>query len=272
MAPSRAPRVFVVSDLHLECWRDQPVPMLAIDPSGADLILLPGDIDVGTRAIAYARELAARAGVPVAFTPGNHEYYHHDMAELDAALPATAEGADVHVLLNDVTSFTIAGQPVRVLGTTLWTDYRANGDAKRPFAMLEALQTMNDHRLVTVERGARRFAPDDAADLHAAARAFLERALAQPWSGWTIVMTHHAPSDRAQAPQHQGNSLSPAFCSAMDDVVAASGADLWVCGHTHGDCDVMLGGTRLYACQLGYPGEKAFAPKLITLGDPSPEP
>ena len=84
-------KLHILSDLHTE-YRDFDPP-----ETDADVVVLAGDIGVGTGGI----EWAARqfADVPVAYTPGNHEYYGRDIGstgELYEAAPA-----NIHVLSND---------------------------------------------------------------------------------------------------------------------------------------------------------------------------
>jgi predicted phosphodiesterase len=89
-------KIALMSDLHLEFergpvagteWRafvkkradtlHHPRIGPIIDTAiGADLMILAGDIDVGTRGIAYADEVASYIGAPVVYVLGNHEGYH----------------------------------------------------------------------------------------------------------------------------------------------------------------------------------------------------
>jgi hypothetical protein len=46
--------------------------------------------------------------------------------------------------------------------------------------------------------------------------------------------------------------LTPAFCSDLSELVANSGAALWVHGHTHASCDYFAGQTRVVCNPKGY--------------------
>jgi Icc-related predicted phosphoesterase len=81
----------------------------------------------------------------------------------------------------------------------------------------------------------------------------------------TIVVTHHAPSARSEAPYHADSPLKAAFASNLDSLVEQSGVSLWIHGHTHYNGDYMIGSTRVLTNQRGYPDErcKRFNPSLV---------
>ena len=60
---------------------------------------------------------------PVIYVPGNHEFYHHDIALIDE-LKTEASG-NIHVLNDD--QVVIDG--VRFMGSILWTDFALFGAA-----------------------------------------------------------------------------------------------------------------------------------------------
>ena len=103
----------VISDIHIE-FKDF-VPTI----TAADIVVLAGDIGVGTSGVEWAAE--HYPDVPVIYVPGNHEFYQHDIGIIERLKDAAP--ANVHVLSND--AFEHGG--VRFLGTTLWTDFKFNG-------------------------------------------------------------------------------------------------------------------------------------------------
>src|SRR5882672_8697283 len=115
-ARSDGMKIQLFSDLHLEhSHRHPPFALPAID---ADVVVLAGDIDNGTRAIDWAEKTFPDR--TVLYVPGNHEYYDADFKTAAAALRARARcSANVRLLDND--ELTIDG--VRFLGSTLWTDF-----------------------------------------------------------------------------------------------------------------------------------------------------
>jgi hypothetical protein len=188
----------------------------------------------------------------VIFVPGNHEFYNCDMAKTRSAMAKYAKQVPhVHLLDPGVAVFTIQERFVRVIGTTLWTDYALLGAERRLRAMEDAGRGINDHRLIRV--GERPWRPDDAAAEFERSKRFLSTELVKPYDGLTVVATHHAPSGKVVAPQYQGDIFSPAFASDLDGLVSL--ADVWVYGHTHSNVEMEIGGCRVISNQRGYRGE-----------------
>jgi hypothetical protein len=90
-----------------------------------------------------------------------------------------------------------------------------------------------------------RFTANDACREFMLAVRFLKAELAQPFAGPTVVVTHHLPSLRSVPERFKNDRLSAAFASHLDELVAASGTDLWCHGHTHSSCDYVIGTTRV---------------------------
>jgi len=68
-------RPHILSDLHTEFDEFDP------PETDADIVVLAGDIGVGTGGIEWAaRQFSERT---VIYVPGNHEYYHHDIGFTD---------------------------------------------------------------------------------------------------------------------------------------------------------------------------------------------
>lgn len=268
---SRRPvRIAVLSDLHLDVRRKflqragasemecatamERLGEAARDSAaGADLVVLAGDIADGASGIRWAAEVFPDR--PVVYVAGNHEFYRHDHAALlDALGRAAAATPNVAFLEHRGIALEPRGRPLRVLGCTAWTDYRLYGGERAPQAMRQARERMYDHQRIGFGPGAV-FQPEDALALHGRARTWLARELAKPFDGETIVVTHHAPSDRSIEPRFQGDALSPAFASDLAALMARHEPALWVHGHTHHNVDYRIGATRVVSNQWGYPSE-----------------
>ncbi|CAG9174299.1 metallophosphoesterase [Cupriavidus respiraculi] len=240
-------RIRILSDLHLEHNRPADIPHCP-----ADLVILAGDIANGGAGIDWA---ALTFDCPVIYVPGNHEYYettfHHADALMAAAEQATRR---VRLLNGGVATFTPrGGTPVRVIGTTWWTDYMLFGADRREASMLACRDVMLDHRMIGIEDEAgrkRRFAPADALARHEAATAWLAAQLATPFDGKTVVVTHHAPDIGSLDPRYAHDLVSAGFVSRRPDLVAQ--ADLWVHGHTHTSFDYRLDDARVVCNPRGY--------------------
>lgn len=249
-------RIRILSDLHLE--HDTPA---AIPACPADLVVLAGDIANGRAGVDWA---ARTFSGPVVYVPGNHEYYESAFEQVDAEM-AEAAGAVPHVrVLNDAVACfdNVAGEPVRVIGTTWWTDYALFGANRREESMLACAGVMVDHRLIEVADGNgqhRRFTVADALARHEAASAWLAEQLATPFAGKTVVVTHHAPDLGSLDPRFSHDLVSAGFISRRPDLVAQ--ADLWVHGHTHTGFDYRLEDARVVCNPRGYIRRKTGEPE-----------
>ena len=56
-------------------------------------------------------------------------------------------------------------------------------------------------------------------------------------------------------PKFEGDDLNPYYFNDREDLVRASGAKLWISGHTHEPFDYQVGGTRVVGNPSGYPDE-----------------
>ncbi len=90
-------RIRVLSDLHNEFGA------VALEPIGADVTVLAGDIDVGDKGVRWAA--FAFAGQPVIYVAGNHEYYGRAIPKLTEQLRRVA--ADSHVVFLECTTVTV---------------------------------------------------------------------------------------------------------------------------------------------------------------------
>ncbi len=234
-----------------------------------DLLLLPGDIGVGTEGLEYADAAATFLRVPILYAVGNHEYYRREIIELNREIETSmaCNSGRVTFLERRCAHLTVSGRQITILGTSLWTDYAATHDVDA--AMAAARWHLNDHRLIQI--GTRRFHPEDALELHTQAREWLaaEIPAARANADFVIVMTHHAPIIEANPPQYIGGELSPAFVSEMRAEILDWQPDLWVWGHTHHSMTTEIGRTRLVSAQRGYVGSEAgaesFVPAIIEL-------
>lgn len=191
-------------------------------------------------------------GCPVVAVLGNHEHYGGKVETTSAKTRQAAEARGVVLLENE--EAVVAG--CRVLGCTLWTDFRlfaGDDDVRMKMDAAHCVDRLTDFRVVRVAKdGYRRFRPKDAAMLHLASVAWLRERLAQPFDGPTVVVTHHAPSARSIPPRFAEDRLSAAYASDLDGLVEEFSPALWVHGHVHESCDYMLGGTRVVCNPRGY--------------------
>lgn len=249
-------RIQYVSDLHLEHSRGR-VPSVA---DGVDCVVIAGDTSVPLQSSLIEIRRAIDRSVPVVTVAGNHEFYRTEMpAELEQAR-LLAKQLGIHLLENDC----VVIEGVRFVGASLWTDYALFGEAVRPLAMREARDRMNDHKLIKWQKQPwLRFRPEEALHLHRQSCAFIERTLAEPFDGASVVVTHHAPHPDSLYENWRSSFLSAAYASDLTDLIARLQPEVWIHGHIHRRVDYRIGRTRVLSNPCGYPGEATgFDPAL----------
>lgn len=247
-------RIRVLSDLHLEFQSWTP-PQVS-----ADVVVLAGDIHLGVEGIRWGR--ACFPDTEIIYVPGNHEYYGSVMQPLLARMRREANQAGVHLL--DADAVEIDG--VRFLGATLWTDFALYGAQPKDIARSMALaQTMMSDYHVIRMNDTGPLAPDETRGIHHLQARWLANELAKPFSGRTVVVTHHLPHPNSVHMKYRGDLLNPCFASDLSALVR-SPVQLWIHGHTHESMDYEVDGTRVVCNPRGYlpqePNER-FDPKLV---------
>ena len=260
----------LISDLHLEVhprFRQQPalqadVLVLAGDVGSYQDGSLLGDSDFGLGRFAPANGWP----VPVLFVPGNHEYDNLDFDHTHERLRQTCERLGITWLERE----TLVLQGVRFIGTTLWTDFDAlappGGDLTQVLrARAKAFRAANFYLQKT---GATRHGVPLLAEgwreQGLVCHQWLREALAQPYDGPTVVVTHFAPSLRSHDPRYGVTPGTAGFCNALDDLLPL--ARLWIHGHLHCQHDYMEGGCRVVANTLGYAAkgeQQGFRPQWV---------
>ena len=269
-------RLQLASDLHLE--RDPRFQLPAVP--GADTLVLAGDIgsyQAGSRlteadGFGLARFAPGAPGVPwqrVLYVPGNHEYDGFEFAEAHARLRATCERLGITWLEREV--LVIDG--VRFIGTTLWTDFEALARGQSTMtqqmqALEKAYRAANFYlRRFTATREGEPMLAEQWREVALECQQWLRAALAEPFAGTTVVVTHYAPSLRSADPRYGLTPGTAGFCNALDDLL--DHADLWLHGHLHCASDYRAGHggrCRVVANPLGYASkgeQEDFRPSLV---------
>lgn len=196
-------KLHILSDLHTE-FADFTPPDV-----GADILILAGDIGVGLGGIEWAAKTFPKT--PVIYVPGNHEYYGHDIGFIDDLISQSPK--NVHVLNNAK----IVLNGVRFLGSTLWTDFKLDGEGEAWFARQRAKQSIKDFS--SIKHRGLTFAPEHSVELHEIGRAWIERELEAAFDGPSVVVTHHLPASMSVARQYANDPLNPAFASSLEDLI-----------------------------------------------------
>jgi len=233
-------KIQLASDLHLEFIAKRfPDERLICPAPGADVLVLAGDIHVGTNAPKLFRDWP----VPVVYLAGNHEFYGHEWQETRIALRRECVEQGIHFLDNDIFEY----QGIRLVGSTLWTDFKLRGQPQG-HQMLEAEQRMNDYYRIRSKSGLLR-AEDTLGDHQRSVR-WLREVLNDSDLDRTVVVTHHAPHALSINPKYVGDPVNAAFASDLTDLLFQT--RLWLHGHTHDSCRYQVGRCQVVSNPAGY--------------------
>ena len=249
-------RIQVMSDLHFD---SAPSAMPHAVP-GVDAVVVAGDTCSGAeKAFAYLRA-AFPAPMPLVVVLGNREF--HGRSLVGEIRRARMIAPDYRVTLLDDRVTVIGG--VRLVGATLWTDYRLHGEDRQAAAIVGDAHRGDHARIAMVDRPRRAFTPMDAVARHEASSAYVARILAEPFDGPTVVVTHHAPSARSLDPRMVGGLRDASYASRLDRMIVGGAPAVWIHGHVHHSCDYGLCRTRV-VCNPKGPGSTnpSFDPSLV---------
>lgn len=231
----------VLSDLHIEINGEPDFPDVECDG-----VVLAGDTGTGLSGIHWA--LRRFPGVPVVYVFGNHEYYGQNFFRLQRKAAEAAHGTNLTVLENT----SVEWQGWRIFGATLWTDLAVLGDPESAVHSLSGPQGMNDYRRIRYDFGGKfpKLRPMHTAREHRRTLEALNGFLNE--GGQRLIITHHAPSARSLPEEDRLDPCAPGYASALDAIVSASGARVWIHGHIHQSVDYSIGATRVLSNPLGY--------------------
>lgn len=235
----------LMSDLHLEFYNDNVWKPMPNDQDKNTVLLLAGDIGVGLGAKAWITEMCGRFRY-VLYILGNHEFYRQEIYKTKQ-LWQDMEMPDNFRFLDDQVAYI---DDARILGGTLWT--RLYNNADRWFIQ----ESMNDFGLIKINENGyyHKLNTQNTDRLHDATTNFFCEELAKPWTGKTIVMTHHLPHLKCVSERFKDNPLNAAFVTDLQYIFDMFDIDVWVHGHTHDSVDTHVGKTRILCNPRGYHG------------------
>jgi hypothetical protein len=253
-------KIQLLSDLHLEVQPD----FRASAAAEAEMLVLAGDIGSYQRGSRLADDdfglthFSPRHGwpTPVLFVPGNHEYDGLDFDDAHARLRATCERLGITWLERE--TMVIGG--IRFIGTTLWADFDAlvaPGDlaAQGPARVLrqreKAFRAANFYlRKTGTTRAGLEWLAEGWREQALLCQHWLRQALATPFDGITVVVTHFAPSLRSADPRYGLTPGTAGFCNSLGELLPQ--AHWWLHGHLHCQQNYVEAGCRVVANTLGY--------------------
>ncbi|MDY0104098.1 MAG: metallophosphoesterase [Lentimicrobium sp.] len=173
----------------------------------------------------------------VFWVPGNHEFYHNDMAEFKPSFNIQLRD-NIHIVNNIALDY----KGINFIFSTLWSHI-----SKPNEKIIE--QGVADFDYITVN--GKKFRSSDYNKLHRESLDFLEKSLTSS-SKKTVVVTHHLPSQLCNAAEHSGSKINEAFCVDLTEFIQRCKANFWIYGHSHfNQKPLFIGDTILITNQLG---------------------
>lgn len=252
-------KIQVMSDLHMDTQQWSP------QKTDSDVIVVAGDLyDDGRQSIKWCRRLADSHEKPVLFVPGNHDFQGATLGRRVKEMRELANYSGVTLLLNRTWQL----QDVLFVGTTLWTDFAACGDAWASIAEKAAQTAMVDFSTIFVKEAnsaAKTLRPRDTVKLHERGLRAIQSAMNTASSRALVVVTHHAPSLSSTSSLYENSLLNAAYASRLDNMIAYSNIDLWVHGHVHSNKDYRIGNTRVVCNPRGPRGNNPFFEETLVI-------
>jgi predicted phosphodiesterase len=242
-------KIKLISDVHLEFYKEaNSFNVFDRICTPADVLVVAGDLHVGRNNVADALNHLSKMYKHVIYTPGNHEFYHSRIDELngivDLLAPNVAYCNPGVVRLDDVT-FIVA---------PLWTNFRSD-----PLAALAAQAMISDFGLI------KDFDTTDCSNLYYKHEQYIKFHYANV-PGKKVIVTHFLPAIECVAKRYQSydNLLNKYFANSLDNwILGLSNVPYWFFGHTHDHIDVTIGETRMIANPFGYPTERNYTTKDV---------
>jgi len=229
------------SDLHLEFSLNKEfLKANPLQPVG-DVLLLAGDIvpfavmDKHKDFFSYVSDHFQ----DTFWIPGNHEYYHFDLAKKTGVLKENIRN-NVHLVNN----LSIQHSEVRFIFSTLWSKIS-------PANQWQMERSVSDFQVIQYNKF--RLSAEQFNHLHEESLQFITAELQQTITTKTIVVTHHVPTLMHYPEKYKGSALNEAFAVELFDLIETAGPDYWLYGHHHQNTpDFIVGKTQMRTNQLGY--------------------
>jgi Icc-related predicted phosphoesterase len=247
-------KIWHLTDLHLDFGK-----LKIINYPEADVVVLNGDISHKMGAWIFIEKLLAK-NYKVIFILGNHEYHNVSKKNILTMLEIEQKWKDkeskyenFHVLINE----TLIIDNYRFIGATLWTDFnKASNKTMVDFdtEMTDSISIYKSYKGTKYSRkGGININSKDILNIHYESKLFLEKELKKDFKGFTVVLTHHAPSFKSISDKYKEDSVSNgSFASDLEDIIKENKIDIWFHGHVHHSLNYLLYGTLIHCNPRGY--------------------
>jgi Icc-related predicted phosphoesterase len=235
-------KIQIISDLHQEFGYTD------ISFDNADVVVLAGDINLGTKGIEWIKTKIPDK--PVIYVLGNHEYYKGSYPKTLSKIKEAAQDSNVFVLENSFVDI----EGIRFHGTTLWTDFSIFGSPIEYGMICQSV--MNDYKKIKLDPSYSKMRTVDIFKIHQLSKLWLKESLEEAKGMKNIVVTHHAPSILSVPEQYKNDPVTAAYASDLEDLIQEYQPLYWIHGHIHTPSDYEIGTTKIICNPHGYIDEK----------------
>lgn len=238
-------KIQLLSDVHLEFYNDGTTIHNWL--LKADMLVLAGDIHVGTKNVTKVLRDAADEYENVIFVPGNHEYY--DKKTEIGEFRSLDVPNNVHCLDNS----TVLINGIAFIGATLWSDLGRDVSPEQHQRTIARVHTWPDFYRIK----------DNSIEKHLERYDFSKQYIENTIKDWPkhVVITHFMPHPKCTHPRYQMDS----YTRDANWYFTASSIEPkcpWMFGHTHDE----YFSDNLYCSPVGYPNENpGYVPSVIEL-------
>lgn len=234
-------KIQYASDLHLEFAKNaQFLEKNPLVPKG-DILVLAGDIipfALLSKHLSFFEKLSTQFEA-VYWLPGNHEYYHYDMADKCGSFK---EEIAANVFLVNNTS--VVHNRVKLIFSSLWSKISLENQYFIQYQL-------NDFKMIKYQ--GHRMKVHHFNQQHEEALHFIQSELKKEKEEKIAVFTHHCPTFLNYPEAFKSSKLNEAFATELHDFIYDSPIDAWVYGHHHTNTpDFRIHKTQLLTNQLGY--------------------
>ncbi|PTS92367.1 phosphoesterase [Pedobacter sp. HMWF019] len=235
-------RIQIISDLH------QEFGVSDFNFENADLVILAGDTNLGTKGIEWAKKYILNK--PVIYILGNHEYYKGTYPNILHKIIEASKDSNVTVLENNRVEF----NGIRFHGATLWTDFSLFGNPVEYGIICQA--KMNDYKQIRRDSSYSKLRTIDTYKIHQFSKLWLQQSLEESVGYKNVVVTHHAPSIKSIPEVYKNDPVSSAYASDLEWLIVKYEPLYWIHGHIHTPLRYNISETEIICNPHGYINEK----------------
>jgi len=233
-------RIQYCSDLHLEFEHNNKYIVEKPLTVCGDILILAGDIVpiLDEYFTNFFFDFISENYKKVFWVPGNHEFYHTDIAAFSKSFKINLKN---NITIVNNIEFIYEG--VQFIFGTLWSNISSKNEKHIEEGVSDFECISNNNK---------KLRSTDFNKLHNDSLSFIKQSLINKQTK-TVVVTHHLPSSLCNSPAHNNSPINEAFCVDLTDLIEGCNANFWIYGHSHfNQKPLYIGNTIMLTNQLGY--------------------